>query len=139
MTDERVRELARKADQLREYIELVLSFLILLTFVTAVYSLAYNLRLFIGGERSVAAVISFLSTVLLLGILSDVYGLTVDELLDRRTLNGFMSLLIIATSIGVLEDWIGSLGALNPVQMLVYSSLFSGMLLLGFVGFHVTR
>lgn len=122
-----------------DYLELSFALVILVAFAAAVYSLAYNLKLFMGGERGVAAVISFLGTVLLLGIMSDVYGLTVDDLLERRSLHGFMSLLIIATSIGILEDWLGSLGGMEPVQMLFVSATFSSMLLLGVLGLYVTR
>lgn len=138
MNEDPVRYLAVKADQIMERLELAMALILLFAFGTAVYSLAYQVKGFLGGGTTAAGVISFLGTVLMLGILTDVYGMTVDELLGRRSLNGFMVLLIVATSVGILEDWVGALGGMGSSGVLMVAVLFSFMLFSAVLGFYVT-
>ncbi|MFB6116094.1 MAG: hypothetical protein ABEK10_01165 [Candidatus Nanosalina sp.] len=108
MTDERLEFYAEKAEQAMDYLQLFFAFLLAVAFTTAVIGLASQFLRIFSAEFSSSAVVDFLSTVLMVGLIGTSFSIAVVRFKDVNRMRVFVSMGLIGAGVGILEDWLGS-------------------------------
>jgi hypothetical protein len=107
MTDERLEFYTEKAEQAMDYLQLFFAFLLAIAFAAAVIGLLPQFLRIFSGEFSSSAVVGFLSTVLMVGLIGTSFSIAVVRFKDVNRMRAFVSMGLIGAGIGVLEDWLG--------------------------------
>lgn len=127
MTNEKVKALAFKAENLMDYLQFVFAFLLGVAFIAAVIGLVPQFLSTFSGEFGSEELVGFLSNVLMVGLIGTTVSVAITKFKDVDRMKRFITMALIGVGVGILEDWLGPAQVSGKPHLLL-SVVFSLML-----------